>query len=164
MGSWTGRYNNCMLTRNYVGGKHYNIMKDMWIIYLAPSWWQRVLALSYWECVVDLRVVLPFLTWSMMGQLLFSYLRLAPVFSHVLIHVQWLDMCVIHGWLFTYQAPRPPKQPNVQDFQFFPPRLFELLDREIYHFRKTLNYKVICHIIQVDTQNICPSLVAIVFL
>ena len=40
------------------------------------------------------------------------------------------------------QAPRPPKQPNVQDFQFFPPRLFELLDREIYYFRKTLNYKV----------------------
>ncbi|XP_067951510.1 SWI/SNF-related matrix-associated actin-dependent regulator of chromatin subfamily A member 5-like [Watersipora subatra] len=40
------------------------------------------------------------------------------------------------------KAPRPPKQPNVQDFQFFPPRLFELLDREIYYFRKSLNYKV----------------------
>lgn len=40
------------------------------------------------------------------------------------------------------QAPRPPKQPIVQDFQFFPPRLFELLDQEIYHYRKTLGYKV----------------------
>ncbi|XP_019866351.1 chromatin-remodeling complex ATPase chain Iswi isoform X2 [Aethina tumida] len=39
-------------------------------------------------------------------------------------------------------APRPPKQPIVQDFQFFPPRLFELLDQEIYHYRKTLGYKV----------------------
>lgn len=41
-----------------------------------------------------------------------------------------------------HKAPRPPKQPQVQDFQFFPPRLFELLDQEIYHFRKTLGYKV----------------------
>lgn len=40
------------------------------------------------------------------------------------------------------KAPRPPKQPIVQDFQFFPPRLFELLDQEIYYFRKTVNYKV----------------------
>ncbi|XP_017778534.1 PREDICTED: chromatin-remodeling complex ATPase chain Iswi isoform X2 [Nicrophorus vespilloides] len=40
------------------------------------------------------------------------------------------------------QAPRPPKQPIVQDFQFFPPRLFELLDQEIYFYRKTLGYKV----------------------
>lgn len=40
------------------------------------------------------------------------------------------------------QAPRPPKQPIVQDFQFFPPRLFELLDQEIYFYRKSLNYKV----------------------
>ncbi|EDV20568.1 uncharacterized protein TRIADDRAFT_60972 [Trichoplax adhaerens] len=42
----------------------------------------------------------------------------------------------------TPKAPRPPKQPNVQDFQFFPPRLFELLDKEIYAFRKSINYKV----------------------
>lgn len=35
-----------------------------------------------------------------------------------------------------HKAPRPPKQPIVQDFQFFPPRLFELLDQEIYHYRK----------------------------
>lgn len=40
------------------------------------------------------------------------------------------------------KAPRPPKQPIVQDFQFFPPRLFELLDQEIYYFRRTLNYHV----------------------
>jgi len=40
------------------------------------------------------------------------------------------------------KAPRPPKQPNIQDYQFFPPRLFEILDKEIYFFRKTINYKV----------------------
>lgn len=40
------------------------------------------------------------------------------------------------------KAPRPPKQPIVQDFQFFPPRLFELLDQEIYFYRKSLHYKV----------------------
>ncbi|XP_076030630.1 nucleosome-remodeling ATPase imitation SWI isoform X2 [Oratosquilla oratoria] len=40
------------------------------------------------------------------------------------------------------KAPRPPKQPVVQDFQFFPPRLFELLDKEIYFYRKTVGYKV----------------------
>ncbi len=37
---------------------------------------------------------------------------------------------------------RPPKQPIVQDFQFFPQRLFELLDQEIYHYRKSVGYKV----------------------
>merc|ERR1712241_295364 len=41
-----------------------------------------------------------------------------------------------------HKAPRPPKQPIVQDFQFFPPRLFELLDQEIYHYRKMVAYKV----------------------
>uniref|UniRef100_A0A8C5DTF6 SWI/SNF related, matrix associated, actin dependent regulator of chromatin, subfamily a, member 5 n=1 Tax=Gouania willdenowi TaxID=441366 RepID=A0A8C5DTF6_GOUWI len=40
------------------------------------------------------------------------------------------------------EAPRPPKQPNVQDFQFFPPRLFELLEKEILFYRKTIGYKV----------------------
>merc|ERR1712071_319112 len=40
------------------------------------------------------------------------------------------------------KAPRPPKQPIVQDFQFFPPRLFELLDQEIYHYRNNVGYKV----------------------
>jgi len=40
------------------------------------------------------------------------------------------------------KAPRPPKQPVVQDFQFFPQRLFELLDHEIYHYRNTVGYKV----------------------
>ena len=46
------------------------------------------------------------------------------------------------------QAPRPPKQPNVQDYQFFPPRLFELLDMEIYAFRKNIGYKVHVYMIQ----------------
>ena len=40
------------------------------------------------------------------------------------------------------KAPRPPKQPSVQDFQFFPPRLFELLEKEILYYRKTIGYKV----------------------
>ncbi|KAL4630809.1 putative global transcription activator SNF2L1 [Arapaima gigas] len=40
------------------------------------------------------------------------------------------------------KAPRPPKQPSIQDFQFFPPRLFELLEMEILHYRKTIGYKV----------------------
>uniref|UniRef100_A0A915DVR7 Uncharacterized protein n=1 Tax=Ditylenchus dipsaci TaxID=166011 RepID=A0A915DVR7_9BILA len=37
------------------------------------------------------------------------------------------------------KAPRP-KLPVVYDFQFFPKRLFELFDREIYSFRKHQNY------------------------
>merc|ERR1711992_117803 len=41
-----------------------------------------------------------------------------------------------------HKAPRPPKQPIVQDFQFYPPRLFELLDQEIYHYRQNVGYKV----------------------
>merc|ERR1712025_602215 len=41
-----------------------------------------------------------------------------------------------------HKAPRPPKQPIVQDFQFFPPRLFELLDQEIYHFRQSVGFRV----------------------
>merc|ERR1712088_579301 len=41
-----------------------------------------------------------------------------------------------------HKAPRPPKQPIVQDFQFFPARLFELLDNEIYFYRQTVGYRV----------------------
>merc|ERR1712241_624107 len=41
-----------------------------------------------------------------------------------------------------HKAPRPPKQPIVQDFQFYPPGLFELLDQEIYHYRQNVGYKV----------------------
>ena len=43
---------------------------------------------------------------------------------------------------WSLQAPRPPKQPTVQDYQFFPPRLFELLDKEIYAYRKNIGYRV----------------------
>lgn len=42
-----------------------------------------------------------------------------------------------------HKAPRPPKQPYVQDFQFYPPKLFEYLDKEIYAFRKSINYKAV---------------------
>jgi len=40
------------------------------------------------------------------------------------------------------KAPRPPRQPDVRDYQFFPPDLFELLDREVQIFRKQVGYKV----------------------
>ncbi len=40
------------------------------------------------------------------------------------------------------KAPRPPKQPKVEDYQFFPPRLFELLELEVYAFRKSVGYQV----------------------
>ncbi len=40
------------------------------------------------------------------------------------------------------KAPRPPKQPSIQEFQFYPMRLFELLDQEIYHYRKSIGYRV----------------------
>ncbi|XP_031801066.1 probable global transcription activator SNF2L1 isoform X2 [Sarcophilus harrisii] len=39
------------------------------------------------------------------------------------------------------KVPRPPKQPHIQDFQFFPPRLFELLEKELLYYRKTIGYK-----------------------
>ncbi|CAI5446142.1 unnamed protein product [Caenorhabditis angaria] len=41
----------------------------------------------------------------------------------------------------TYRAPRP-KLPQVHDFHFYPKRLMELMDKEIYHFRKTIGYSV----------------------
>ena len=41
-----------------------------------------------------------------------------------------------------HKAPRPPKQPIVEDFQFFPRRLLELLDQEINHYRRTVGYTV----------------------
>ncbi|XP_065188236.1 SWI/SNF-related matrix-associated actin-dependent regulator of chromatin subfamily A member 5-like [Sycon ciliatum] len=40
------------------------------------------------------------------------------------------------------KAPRPPKQPSVQDYQFYPPRLFELLEKEIMSYRQSIGYKV----------------------
>jgi SWI/SNF-related matrix-associated actin-dependent regulator of chromatin subfamily A member 5 len=48
---------------------------------------------------------------------------------------------VVSGEAKAAKAPRPPKQPVVQDFQFYPSRLFELLEKEIYAFRKSINYK-----------------------
>ncbi|ORX79706.1 hypothetical protein K493DRAFT_243417, partial [Basidiobolus meristosporus CBS 931.73] len=40
------------------------------------------------------------------------------------------------------KLPRPPKQLTVYDFQFYPPRLMELQQKEIYHYRKSINYQV----------------------
>lgn len=39
------------------------------------------------------------------------------------------------------KAPRPPKQINVQDHQFYPPELKELHDKETLYFRKEQGYK-----------------------
>ncbi|TKR76891.1 hypothetical protein L596_017963 [Steinernema carpocapsae] len=41
------------------------------------------------------------------------------------------------------KAPRPPKQPVVHDFQFFPKRLYDLLDRETYVHRRNIGYKAV---------------------
>lgn len=40
------------------------------------------------------------------------------------------------------KAPKAPKQVNVQDHQFYPPRLVELQERETAYFRKQQGYKV----------------------
>ncbi|KAL7273752.1 chromatin remodeling complex Adenosinetriphosphatase [Rhizina undulata] len=40
------------------------------------------------------------------------------------------------------KAPRAPKQVNVLEHQFYPPRLVELQERETAYFRKQQNYKV----------------------
>ena len=52
------------------------------------------------------------------------------------------------------RAPRPPKQPSVQEFQFYPPRLFELLDQEIYYFRKSVGYRVPINIDLPDAEEV----------
>ncbi|KAF9582637.1 hypothetical protein BGW38_010946 [Lunasporangiospora selenospora] len=41
----------------------------------------------------------------------------------------------------TVKAPRPPKQVSVNDFQFYPPRLTELQEREVLFYRKTIGYR-----------------------
>lgn len=40
------------------------------------------------------------------------------------------------------KAPKPPKQPVVSDFQFYPRRLFDILEQEIHYYRKSLMYTV----------------------
>lgn len=40
------------------------------------------------------------------------------------------------------KAPRAPKQVAVHDYQFYPPRLRELQERETAHYRKEIGYKV----------------------
>lgn len=39
------------------------------------------------------------------------------------------------------RTPRPPKQINIQDFQFFPKRLKELQDKEMAYYRKQIGFK-----------------------
>ncbi|EJT80191.1 ISWI chromatin-remodeling complex ATPase ISW2 [Gaeumannomyces tritici R3-111a-1] len=40
------------------------------------------------------------------------------------------------------KAPRAPKQYHIQDYQFFPPELRDLQDRETAYYRKEIGYKV----------------------
>ncbi|ODQ65772.1 hypothetical protein NADFUDRAFT_58324 [Nadsonia fulvescens var. elongata DSM 6958] len=40
------------------------------------------------------------------------------------------------------KAPRPPKQINIQDHQFYPQRLVEIQDKETSYYRKQIDYKV----------------------
>ncbi|KAJ1939514.1 chromatin remodeling complex Adenosinetriphosphatase, partial [Kickxella alabastrina] len=40
------------------------------------------------------------------------------------------------------RAPRPPKQLHISDFQFYPPRLQVLLDKELLSYRRQIGYKV----------------------
>lgn len=40
------------------------------------------------------------------------------------------------------RPPRPPKQPTIYEFQFYPPRLLELLDQEVYDYRRSINYRL----------------------
>lgn len=41
------------------------------------------------------------------------------------------------------KVPRAPKQINIQDWQFFPPELAELQDKETAYFHKEINYKAV---------------------
>ncbi|KAL1916815.1 uncharacterized protein VTP21DRAFT_5519 [Calcarisporiella thermophila] len=50
-------------------------------------------------------------------------------------------------------APRPPKQVKIYDFQFFPPRLAELQEKEIYYFRKSIGYKVPPNSIEIEEED-----------
>ncbi|KAJ2602979.1 chromatin remodeling complex Adenosinetriphosphatase [Coemansia sp. RSA 1722] len=40
------------------------------------------------------------------------------------------------------RAPRPPKQLNIHDFQFYPPELNALLEKELLSYRRQIGYKV----------------------
>jgi len=42
----------------------------------------------------------------------------------------------------TPKPPKPPKLHNTYDFQFYPKKLYKLYDKEIYAYRKSINYKV----------------------
>lgn len=40
------------------------------------------------------------------------------------------------------KAPKPPDLPVIFDFQFYPQRLYELLNKEVYYYRKSVDYKI----------------------
>ncbi|KAG0036912.1 hypothetical protein BGZ82_003471 [Podila clonocystis] len=41
------------------------------------------------------------------------------------------------------KAPRPPKQLNINDFQFYPSRLNELQEKEVLFYRKSIGYRAV---------------------
>jgi len=41
------------------------------------------------------------------------------------------------------KAPKPKGLPQIYDFQFYPKRLYELIDKEIYAHRKAVNYRAV---------------------
>ncbi|KAG0091456.1 hypothetical protein BGZ93_005910 [Podila epicladia] len=41
------------------------------------------------------------------------------------------------------KAPRPPKQLNINDFQFYPARLNELQEKEVLFYRKSIGYRAV---------------------
>ncbi|RUS17366.1 SNF2 family N-terminal domain-containing protein [Endogone sp. FLAS-F59071] len=52
----------------------------------------------------------------------------------------------------TNKAPRP-KRTNIEDFQFFPPRLAELIEKEVLYYRKSIGYKVPAKSAEVDDED-----------
>ena len=106
--------------------------------FLPFNWWQgQVYVFQWYSSPLKLSTGLWIsLQWfkSPLYEVNLKFINGSFAFSSGLIYIFSL-ICLM-------QAPRPPKQPNVQDYQFFPPRLFELLDKEIYAYRKSIGYKV----------------------
>ncbi|KAL7674536.1 hypothetical protein ACOME3_000813 [Neoechinorhynchus agilis] len=62
------------------------------------------------------------------------------------------------GALYTHQGknirvPKPPKQPVLYDFQFYPKRLFDLNEKEMYYYRRTIGLKTRADDIEDDSNS-----------
>ena len=51
------------------------------------------------------------------------------------------------------KVPKPPKQPNLQDFQFYPHELITLLQKETLIYQKNLGYRVPINPMEPDAEN-----------